>query len=74
MFPGEQEYTFTSADKGQHIFVNGFTIKKPGDYELVVFELDGPNGGIEKVIKVTVTDEKLRSNIPQSDQVSKFQV
>lgn len=49
----EWEYQFTLNDQGKHTFQEGFTLKKPGKYELVIFELDGPNGGIEKVVEVT---------------------
>lgn len=49
----EGEYQFTLNDQGKHTFQEGFTLKKPGKYELVIFELDGPNGGIEKVVEVT---------------------
>lgn len=47
------EYQFTLNDQGKHVFQKGFTLKKAGKYELVIFELDGPNGGIEKVVEVT---------------------
>lgn len=47
------EYQFTLSDQGVHTFQKGFTLKKAGKYELVVFELDGPNGGVEKIVEVT---------------------
>lgn len=47
------EYQFTLNDAGKHTFAKGFTLKKAGKYELVIFELDGPNGGVEKTIEVT---------------------
>ncbi|MBP6921246.1 hypothetical protein KBB89_01725 [Candidatus Gracilibacteria bacterium] len=47
------EYQFTLSDQGTHTFQKGFTLKKAGKYELVVFELDGPGGGVEKVVEVT---------------------
>lgn len=51
------EYKFTLSDQGEHTFSKGFTLKKPGKYELVVFELDGPGGGIEKTMTVTAVDK-----------------
>lgn len=47
------EYQFTLSDQGEHTFQKGFTLKKAGKYELVIFELDGPGGGVEKIIDVT---------------------
>ncbi len=47
------EYQFTLSDQGTHTFQKWFTLKKAGKYELVVFELDGPGGGVEKVVEVT---------------------
>lgn len=47
------EYKFTLNNQGEHTFQKGFTLKKAGKYELVVFELDGPNGGVEKIVTVT---------------------
>lgn len=47
------EYQFTLSDQGTHTFQKWFTLKKAGKYELVVFELDGPGGGIEKIVEVT---------------------
>jgi hypothetical protein len=47
------EYQFTLSDQGTHTFQKWFTLKKAGKYELVVFELDGPGGGIEKTVEVT---------------------
>ncbi len=47
------EYQFTLSDQGAHTFQKWFTLKKPGKYELVVFELDGPGGGVEKIVEVT---------------------
>lgn len=47
------EYQFTLNDQGEHTFQKGFTLKKAGKYELVIFELDGPGGGIEKIVEVT---------------------
>lgn len=53
----EGEYQFTLSDQGKHTFQKGFTLKKAGKYELVVFELDGPNGGIEKTVEVTAIEK-----------------
>lgn len=47
------EYQFTLSDQGVHTFQKWFTLKKAGKYELVVFELDWPNGGVEKIVEVT---------------------
>lgn len=47
------EYQFTLSDQGTHTFQKWFTLKKAGKYELVIFELDGPGGGVEKVVEVT---------------------
>jgi hypothetical protein len=49
------EYQFTLNDQGKHTFQKWFTLKKAGKYEIVIFELDGPGGGIEKVVEVTAT-------------------
>lgn len=51
------EYKFTLSDQGEHTFQKGFTLKKAGKYELVVFELDGPGGGVEKTVTVTAVDK-----------------
>jgi len=49
------EYQFTLNDQGKHTFQKWFTLKKAGKYEIVIFELDGPSGGIEKVVEITAT-------------------
>lgn len=51
------EYTFVSNDYGEHTFQKGITLKKAGQYELVIFELNGPNGGIHGVVNI-VAQEK----------------
>ncbi len=54
VFPNTKKaYTFTAADKWVHIFTGGFTVKQPGKYELVVYEIDVIPDGVKKTVKVT---------------------
>lgn len=54
IFPNtQQSYTFTAADKGKRTFTGGFKLKQPGNYELIVYEVDVIPNGIQKVFKVT---------------------
>lgn len=46
-------YKFELSDQGVHTFQKWFTLKKAGKYELIVFEIDWPNGGVEKIVEVT---------------------
>ncbi len=38
----DDEYKFTLSDQGEHTFSKGFMFKKPGVYEVVIFELETP--------------------------------
>ncbi len=49
-------YKFTLSDQGEHTFQKWFTIKKPGKYTIVVFEVD-TNKTLEKEAEVTVVDK-----------------
>lgn len=54
IFPNtQQSYTFTTADKGKRTFTGGFKLKQPGNYELIVYEVDVIPNGVQKIFKVT---------------------
>ena len=58
VFPFQSgEYKFIASDQGVHTFAKGYTLKKAGDYELDIFELDTPGDGISKTLKVTAVDK-----------------
>ena len=54
---GDQGYLFQLSDQGTHTFAKGFTIKKAGDYEIDVYEIDTPGDGVSKTIKITAVDK-----------------
>lgn len=57
---GDEGYKYQLSDQGEHSFAKGFTFKKPGTYEIDVYEIEsGENGGdgVAKTVKITAVDK-----------------
>lgn len=65
--PHNWEYTFTPTDKGIKLFEKWWTISPAGVYNLTVFELNGPNGGIGKTVKVVAKNRNSAATCTDSD-------
>lgn len=50
-------YTFTLSDQWEHTFSKGVTFKKPGVYELDIYEIENEGDGVSKTISITAAEK-----------------
>jgi hypothetical protein len=54
---GDDGYTFMLSDQWEHTFSKGFTFKKPGVYEIDIYEIENGDNGVSKTVSITAVDK-----------------